>query len=394
MGKKIIAFALVIIGTISCFSPITICAQSNTQESEYYYEQLNNSEKLAYRNIYSGYLSHKKYTQIPTIKDNNSRLRIIRAIRNDHPELYYLSVTPAVVNSFVFLPSSGMEYDFTDRNNNRNDAKLRGAAEQFLSNAPNNGTDYEKVLFVHDKLVQTMHASTHSDTSIYDALVQHSGSSSGYALTTKYLLSKLGVICRVIEGKIVSDSFHSIRNKYSYHMWNVVSIDGKDYLLDVQRDDMQDQPVNQDIYQKVPNYVCHRYFDFSKEDAKDYLPYHTTDWESCTHHYDTANYYVNNRMFFKTFEESKPYLEGIINKNLSQNKKYFEIQYGSEVEARKAYSEIFLNNSDWSAWKPYMDQDQPITIEPDYLISQNVIFSRFEFAPKRKLIIIPLGKLE
>ena len=327
MMKKLAAILFAIILFQSCILPVNSFAESGSEGAvwNYYYSQLDSQEKAVYNKIYDGILHHEDGVSIPEIKDNNSKRRVIRAIRNDHPELFpYLYNVDPLINYYE-LPTLGMDYVITNNastynENNRKESELKKATEEFLSDAPRDGTDYEKELFVHDKMIRTITTSDNA-YNIYDTLVNHIGNSIAYALTMKYLLSKLGVKSYVIEGKTARSSFNSY-SKYSYHMWNIVSLNGKNYPVDVQRDDLLDQKPEVSStrkYKKVPDYITHRYFNFIGDDAKDYIPYRTDDWAACQENNAPVNYYQKNGLYFSTYDECKPYLRKIIENNLSAN---------------------------------------------------------------------------
>lgn len=107
---------------------------------------------------------------------------------------------------------------------------------------PETAGDYEKIRAVHDYLVEKVsYDNVHKNndyhtvrSTAYGALVSHSATCQGYAVSLYRLLSELGVECRVITGEGISE------NGSEDHAWNLVSIDGLYYNIDVTWDDRQD----------------------------------------------------------------------------------------------------------------------------------------------------------
>ena len=66
----------------------------------------------------------------------------------------------------------------------------------------------------------------------FGALINNQANCEGYSRATQFLLNSLGVKCRVVIGDATDST-----GKTEGHMWNVVSIGGKEYNLDVTWDD-------------------------------------------------------------------------------------------------------------------------------------------------------------
>jgi hypothetical protein len=93
-------------------------------------------------------------------------------------------------------------------------------------------TDFDIELQIHDLLlknVEYVNKEKRSEHTIEGPLLNKKAVCEGIAKTTKYLLNKKGVGCEIVIGKMGEDDD-------VYHAWNIVSVDGIWYHLDVTAD--------------------------------------------------------------------------------------------------------------------------------------------------------------
>jgi len=92
-------------------------------------------------------------------------------------------------------------------------------------------TDLEKVIVVHEHLVDTISYSWNGfggiGNSIEGAILEKQAVCEGYALAFKYYMNRLNIPCNAMGGS----------SKNQAHAWNQVQINGKWYLLDITWDD-------------------------------------------------------------------------------------------------------------------------------------------------------------
>ena len=113
-------------------------------------------------------------------------------------------------------------------------AALQTATNDLLKQIPENMSDLEKALYVHDYLIYNGEYNMDSyetgqflddDHSAYGILVEHKGVCEGYTAAFTLIMSLLDIQTKYI----ISSSMN--------HMWNAVEIDGKYYNLDMIYDD-------------------------------------------------------------------------------------------------------------------------------------------------------------
>ena len=93
-------------------------------------------------------------------------------------------------------------------------------------------TDFEIELQIHDLLlknVEYVNKEKRSEHTIEGPLLNKKAVCEGIAKATKYLLNRKGVGCEIVIGKLKEDT--SV-----YHAWNIVSVNGTWYHLDVTAD--------------------------------------------------------------------------------------------------------------------------------------------------------------
>ena len=111
---------------------------------------------------------------------------------------------------------------------------FNAAAEEILSGINSGMTDYEKELYLHDKLAKRVtYVSGTNAHNAYGALVEGLAVCEGYAEAFQYLLQRAGIQSFIIEGA----SKPPQGGAQIPHAWNAVKIGGKFYQMDVTWDD-------------------------------------------------------------------------------------------------------------------------------------------------------------
>ncbi len=167
-----------------------------------------------------------------------------RELLAEHPELFWLTgnanlrTTTVGSESYVEITP---DMNGTAREIERKAGELEAAVDRLLGALPVGASDYEKILWLHDRIVNE----TEYDHRIYvrngkeelgdrDAhcaygcLVNRVAVCEGYARAYQLLLGRLGVPCGFVEG--------SARDGGS-HAWNWVTLDGTSFYVDVTWDD-------------------------------------------------------------------------------------------------------------------------------------------------------------
>ena len=169
--------------------------------------------------------------------------------------------------------------------------ELNAVADEMADTVPENATAFETELALHDALAARCHYDTAAAEapspaeidpyafSAYGAIVQGEAVCEGYARAMQFLLQRADIPATVVTG------FDENRQP---HMWNLVTIDGRNYHLDVTWDDSGDQ-------------IRHAYFNLT---SREIFLTHSLDDENMG--IDTciateANYFIRTGAYFTSY---------------------------------------------------------------------------------------------
>ena len=206
---------------------IEVTVSDSVFDDKYYYEQLNEKKRTAYREIYQGFSECKKefeiHCQIGTEEND-----ILYAVLYDSPELFWCDgevVSTEYASDFVTVRP---EYNCSVREKEKKEAEIKKVVEEILEQAPNTDDEYEKVKYIYEYLVD--HVAYVEDVSdnqnIYSSLVGGESVCAGYAKATQYLLQLMGVYCIYVTGEATSQL------GTMPHAWNIVRCDDVYYYVD------------------------------------------------------------------------------------------------------------------------------------------------------------------
>lgn len=250
----------------------------------YYYHRLSETEQDAYSRIFRQIKSHPEKIEIPPL-EKEALLKVFQAISYDNPELLCMGGSCQLVTQAgksYFVPSYHCSV-----------AECAAMTEELLEKARQiqesvqGKTSYEKELFFHDYLVE--HCVYHEDTGNWrsytaaGALLDGKAVCEGYSRAFQLLLDLAG-----IENYLITGSARDQDARVDGHMWNLVTIDGEKYHVDVTWDD----PVGRE--QLAPSHVY-----FNLTDQAIAVNHLTFDPEPPGCSAIKANYFVKNGLFFK-----------------------------------------------------------------------------------------------
>ncbi|MBR3026218.1 MAG: hypothetical protein IKN85_04700 [Oscillospiraceae bacterium] len=192
--------------------------------------------------------------------------------------------------------------DFTPEELKKMHDELEEAAGKIIAQIPEDSDDYEKILFVHDYIVN----STEYDfegagkgeaglySTAYGCLVNGKAVCEGYAEAFQYIMNKIGIESGICTG--IADS--------QPHGWNYVKLNGNYYWIDVTWDDPQSEPDAEDEETEktdVPG-IRHTYFLINDEllfRSREADPEYKDTVPECTSLEE--NYYMKKEAFFTEY---------------------------------------------------------------------------------------------
>lgn len=189
-----------------------------------YYHMLDTTGKAMYRQIYANANSLiKDFAPIEAISAKLLENAFI-AVVNDHPELFWVNTA----YEYQYAPTGQVASIFLSFNKTADridEAKqlFEESAVNILQGADELENDYEKELYVHDRLISRVSYSKAAsmNQSAYSALVGGKTVCAGYARAYQYLMQKLGIPCYYCTGFAGEN-----------HAWNIIKLKDDYYNVD------------------------------------------------------------------------------------------------------------------------------------------------------------------
>lgn len=261
---------------------------------KYYYELLPEHEKIVYQEILQGLMDGEKeiYLHSADAQKNNE---LFQAVLNDYPEIFWCD---GQGNTTIYEKGSesysvlSPKYQYENEERKKRQTEIDTVAQKILKGAPKSGTEYEKIQYVYEYVINhTDYCEDSPDNqNIYSVLVNGKSVCAGYARATQYLLEQLDVFCTYVTGQAKRpDAKEAVP-----HAWNLVFCDGAYYYLDATWGDP--------IYLKeVDENIVYDYLCISQEEL---FQTHTPDaglkLPKCTS--NASNYYVKNEMYYEAYD--------------------------------------------------------------------------------------------
>ncbi len=188
------------------------------------YNFLNEAEKIAYKKILDGLKTYKNKISVTGI-DTSQVERVLMAIDNDHPEVFWVQELAYYFNEYNDQVSQvEVKYDYDETEKERRQGEIENAYSQYLRGIDGVSDDYEIVKYTYEYVVKnTVYGENEEDQNIYSVFGRKESVCAGYAKAVKYLLDRQGIDCSYVAG------FVDIQGA---HAWNLVLIDGDYYYLD------------------------------------------------------------------------------------------------------------------------------------------------------------------
>ena len=276
------------------------------------YKSLSPKEQAIYTALYRGIAEHKEKIPLPYDVDGELYSKVYRIVEKQEAEFFYLE-------SFYYTA----EKVHTARVAYRDDvgetadkaSALDETVKQIAAAAPN-GSDYNKILYLNDYLVNNCYYYSGDETSYcstaYGCLVEGKASCEGYAKAFDCLAAECG-----LESALITGTADTGEN----HAWNQVKADGEWYNIDVTWGDTDKLNDIRRAYFLVDDAA------FGKThiaDDEDYKP------QKCEATAD--NYYIKNDLYVNTLADG----EKIVRRELTDGRREIELKFADSA----VYSEF------------------------------------------------------
>lgn len=308
------------------------------------YNELNSIEKHIYDEMTNALSQGELKFNIDGVSDGQAYLdastRAYDAVYADHPEFFWLNGAWKAQSSGV-IGSQNVKYDiacydywnYTMDKNGYIDAVMT-AARDIATQASAYSTDYDKMKFVHDYLVDNVtydhfcadkdsktkpKVSSQQSHTVYGALINDLAVCDGYAKTYQLVMNMLGIECEYIDGDAGGG-----------HAWNFMKLDGKYYWMDVTWDD----PDSQDY----PHSTRYWYFNVDDKTLKsDHTPENKVMTPSCNSL--DYSYYACEGAYLNTYDFSKVCAAA----QAQQSDGCINLKFANNSEYKKAVKDLFAN---------------------------------------------------
>lgn len=265
------------------------------EKGNYCYDALDAETQTLYVELLTIVNNHAEDVMVSTT-DADKLQKAFQCMYNDHPEIYWVdgySYTKHTKNdAVVYLTFSG-QYTYTAAQCAGFKSKIDGYVSQCLGGISKGASDYDKVKYVYEYLINHTDyvLSSPDNQNILSVFVNGKSVCQGYAKATQYLLQQLGVPCTMVVGSVVGGEGHA---------WDLVRVNGSYYYVDTTWGDSSYSVGGQSVDMGV-NY--------------DFLNITTSELEK-THKIDsvvtmpkcvatTDNYYVKESLLFDSFDSAK-----------------------------------------------------------------------------------------
>lgn len=203
--------------------------------------------------------------------------------------------------------------------------QLDAVVDEILAEIRPGAYEFSKELILHDAIAARC---TYDDTAaksenpaasypnaftVYGALVEGKAVCEGYSRAMQYLLQQVGMECTLVSG-------YGKKTNVA-HMWNLVTVDGRNYHLDVTWDDSEDR-------------LRHNYFNLTTEEIEISHRIDTDNIgvDTCTS--TEANYFRHSGTYIDTYEKDE--IAKVIAQQVRLGKTAVEMRFSPEKYANAA----------------------------------------------------------
>ena len=294
--------------------------------NSYYYNKLNDGQKKIYESIANAVKNFQSEFPIRDyVADNKENFAqevsiAIAAFINDHPEVFYIESQYSTYTLSGFNGDIGyIKLNYTESTLQDVNSKIeiiKQKIQEYITGTENL-SDYEKELYIHDKLAQSV---TYSDLenlprayhTAEGPFLENIGVCDGFTKTLQILYDQLGIDSIIVLG-VLDDNPHA---------WNLVNIEDNWYHVDLTS--------SRSIVEET-GIITHAYFNLSDERMKKIATFDNPELLPKADSLDYNYYIYNDYVVYSTDDMSgklneiyqdfkdKNYIEFYLEGNVSEN---------------------------------------------------------------------------
>lgn len=279
---------------------IEVKVEDSVFRDKFYFSQLSEDERLAYKEVYQGILDHQEEIYVHC-EDPDAVNSLLQLVLFDFGEIFWIEGSAA--STSYEIPDGNDKYTvlkppycYSSEEREQKDAELEVEVTKIISNIPADYTDYEVIKYLYEYLVNTVTyvEDAPDNQNLYSAIVGKESVCAGYAKANQYLLNRMGIPCIYVTGKATQNG------ETEGHAWNIVRCNEKYYCVDVTWADaigLEGEPgLETDM---LYDYLC-----CSEATLADtHTPDPGYDYPSCTS--EDLDYYRMNQMFYESIDRKQ-----------------------------------------------------------------------------------------
>ena len=308
---------------------VTEVSPDNAEEEAFVspvYDRLSPEEKELYDRVKEAVLDFDEFVKFDPPVPRETVRKIYRLVYSQERNYFWLSNIFYAPDSEVSMLRLNYLYEQEDAELKR--AELDFAASTILGGIPEGASDFEKVVYFHDKIVTGCKFSTAEQhvNSAYGVLVTGYGQCEGYAAALALLCDKAGIPNYIVCGTNAEGSTHA---------WNKIRLEGEWYNADCTWDD----PI---LTRNAPDFIRH-----------DYLMVKDSEIEGKTHFTDELyygytvcaetkyNYFSGTGLMFESAEEGVENIISQVKEKGLAGEREVEIRFSDENAFYAAMARLF-----------------------------------------------------
>ncbi|MCD7819614.1 MAG: hypothetical protein LUH07_11275 [Lachnospiraceae bacterium] len=322
----------------------------SSSSEEYYYDHLSEELHEAYREIYVHLMRYEDSGDFLSSVSVDDFWKVYYAVLADHPEIFWTDTSAQVEESSLTGTVVTYSFDVTVEADARDAMRgeLEAAADACIAQIPADATDYEKIKYVYEYIINTTeyNADCVDSQNVQSALLYHSSVCAGYSRAFQYILHRMGLFCTYITGTTVDGGEHG---------WNMVRIGAEEseetlagvsaesttgsyYYVDVTWGDTMFSGSAEEYSDNTINY---NYLCCTQEDLfKTHVPDDSVELPECTS--DAYDYYKLNGYYYETFDQDTIYQA--LMESVYANQERILMKFGSEEAYQQAQTALFEQN--------------------------------------------------
>ncbi len=257
-------------------------------------------------------------------KDEASK--VVKYVLNDRPEIFWIEKEYSLFATKDYVHTISFKNPYVLAKISENKKLIDSAVSSYVSVLSGKGT-YEKIKGAHDMLIERTSYKSGSGNAhnVWGVFIGNEAVCEGYAKAFQLIMQKLGITCYLVHGKSGGVD----------HVWNLVSVDGKYYHIDLTLDDP--------VLKNGTSITSYTYFLLTDDQIKknhSISNEHNIPLPSASN--EAMNYYVKENRYIVSYNTDN--ITNIIVSDINAKRKFSEMRFSSAADLAKAKEKLKLTD--------------------------------------------------